>query len=48
MQAKVLAAALRLKIVRKDIDGICPSYLPRQEGPYVVPPEGREEKVEEL
>jgi hypothetical protein len=48
MQAKVLAAALRLKMTWKEIDGICPSYLPRHAGPYVVPPEGREERVEEL
>ncbi|KZM24938.1 uncharacterized protein EKO05_0002699 [Ascochyta rabiei] len=40
MQAKVLAAAMRLKMGRQDVDGICPSYLPKQAAPYVVPSEG--------
>lgn len=47
-QATVLAAALRLKMTRPEIDGICPSYLPKTEGPYVVPPEGRKGRLEEL
>lgn len=37
MQAKVLAAALRVKMSKLDREGgICPGYLPVQEGPYVV------------
>ncbi|KAF2623091.1 hypothetical protein BU25DRAFT_401265 [Macroventuria anomochaeta] len=48
MQAKVLAAALRLKMVRPEADGICPSYLPRQSAPYVVPTEESERRVEEV
>jgi hypothetical protein len=36
MQAKVLAAALRLKMLRGEEGVICPGYLPSQEGPYVV------------
>lgn len=35
-QAKVLAAALRLKMARPEVGGICPGYLPRQAAPYVV------------
>ena len=48
MQAKVLAAALRLKMARREPDGICPVYLPKHAGPYVVPPEEKEGRVEEL
>lgn len=48
MQAKVLAAALRLKMARREPDGICPVYLPKQAGPYIVPPEEKEGRVEEL
>ena len=47
-QATVLAASLRLKMTRPEIDGLCPSYLPKTEGPYVVPPEGRKGRLEEL
>lgn len=48
MQAKVLAAALRLKMVRPEAEGICPSYLPKQTAPYVIPGEVKDERVEEL
>jgi hypothetical protein len=48
MQAKVLAAALRLKMLRPEADGICPGYLPRQSAPYVVSNEVKEGRVEEL
>ncbi|XPS81802.1 hypothetical protein M3J09_013727 [Ascochyta lentis] len=48
MQAKVLAAAMRLKMARQDVDGICPSYLPKQAAPYVVPPKERQGSVEEV
>ncbi|KAJ4339662.1 hypothetical protein N0V87_003103 [Didymella glomerata] len=48
MQAKVLAAALRLKMFRPEADGICPGYLPRQNAPYVVPEEVNEGRLEEL
>jgi hypothetical protein len=44
----VLAAALRLKMTRPEIDGICPSYLPKTDGPDVVPPEGKKGRLEEL
>lgn len=48
MQAKVLAAALRLKMFRPEADGICPGYLPRQNAPYVAPEEVREGRLKEL
>lgn len=47
-QAKVLAAALRLKMARPEVEGICPSYLPQQGAPYVVPGERGEAVVEEM
>ncbi|KAJ4982895.1 C6 finger domain-containing protein [Stagonosporopsis vannaccii] len=47
-QAKVLAAALRLKMARPEVEGICPSYLPRQGAPYVVPGERKQAVVEEM
>ena len=47
-QAKVLAAALKLKMLRPEVEGICPGYLPRQAAPYVVPAEEGEARVEEL
>lgn len=48
MQAKVLAVALKLKMIGKDKDDICPSYLPKQGSPYVIPPEEKEGRVEEV
>lgn len=50
-QAKVLAAALRVKMCCPEVDGICPGYLPRTAPPYVVPGEregSREGRVEEV
>lgn len=50
MQAKVLAAALRLKMATRGMegDGICPSYLPKTAAPYVVPSGEREGRVQEV
>lgn len=41
MQARVLAAALRVKMARPEGgEGVCPVYLPRRGAPYVLPGEG--------